>query len=24
MKLSYEIQPDKRGRGPQAVELQLV
>ena len=22
-KVSFEIQPDKRGRGPQAVELQL-
>lgn len=24
MKVSFEVQPDKRGRGPQAVELQLV
>jgi cold shock protein len=24
MKLSFEIQPDKKGRGPQAVNLQLV
>jgi cold shock protein len=24
MKLSYEVQPDQRGRGPQAVELQLI
>jgi len=24
MKLSFEVQPDKRGRGPQAVELQLL
>lgn len=24
MKLSFEVQPDKRGRGPQAVELQLM
>ena len=24
MRISYEIQPDKRGRGPQAVELQLL
>ena len=23
MKISFEVQPDKRGRGPQAVELQL-
>lgn len=23
MKLSFEVQPDTRGRGPQAVELQL-
>jgi CspA family cold shock protein len=23
-RLSYEIQPDQRGRGPQAVELQLL
>ena len=23
-KVTFEIQPDKRGRGPQAVELQLV
>lgn len=23
-KLSFEVQPDKRGRGPQAVDLQLV
>lgn len=23
MKVSFEVQPDKRGRGPQAVELQL-
>ena len=23
MKISFEIQPDKRGRGPQAVDLQL-
>jgi len=22
-KLTFEVQPDKRGRGPQAVELQL-
>jgi len=24
MKISFEVQPDKRGRGPQAVELQLI
>jgi CspA family cold shock protein len=24
MRVSFEVQPDKRGRGPQAVELQLV
>ena len=24
LKLSYEVQPDQRGRGPQAVELQLI
>ena len=24
MKISFEVQPDKRGRGPQAVDLQLV
>ena len=24
MKLSFEVQPDKKGRGPQAVDLQLV
>ena len=24
MKISFEVQPDKRGRGPQAVELQLL
>ena len=24
MKISFEIQPDKRGRGPQAVNLQLI
>ncbi len=24
MKLSFEVQPDKRGRGPQAVDLQLI
>ena len=24
LKISYEVQPDKRGRGPQAVELQLI
>jgi CspA family cold shock protein len=24
MKVSFDVQPDKRGRGPQAVELQLV
>jgi CspA family cold shock protein len=24
MKVSFEVQPDKRGRGPQAVELQLM
>jgi CspA family cold shock protein len=24
MKLSYAIQPDRHGRGPQAVDLQLV
>lgn len=24
MKLSFEVQPDKRGRGPQAVNLQLI
>ena len=24
MKISFEIQPDKRGRGPQAVNLQLL
>ena len=23
-KLSFEVQPDERGRGPQAVELQLL
>jgi cold shock protein len=23
-KLSFDVQPDKRGRGPQAVDLQLV
>ena len=23
-RLSYEVQPDQRGRGPQAVELQLL
>lgn len=23
MKISFEVQPDKRGRGPQAVDLQL-
>ncbi|HUF44758.1 MAG TPA: cold-shock protein [Aestuariivirgaceae bacterium] len=23
-KLSFEVQPDKKGRGPQAVDLQLV
>ena len=23
-RLSYDIQPDQRGRGPQAVELQLI
>lgn len=23
-KISFEVQPDKRGRGPQAVELQLI
>lgn len=23
MKVTFEVQPDKRGRGPQAVELQL-
>ena len=23
-RLSYEIQPDQRGRGPQAIELQLI
>ena len=23
-KLSFEVQPDQRGRGPQAVELQLL
>lgn len=23
-KMSFEIQPDRRGRGPQAVELQLL
>jgi hypothetical protein len=24
MRISFEVQPDKRGRGPQAVELQLI
>jgi CspA family cold shock protein len=24
MRISFEVQPDKRGRGPQAVELQLL
>ena len=24
MKISFEIQPDKKGRGPQAVDLQLI
>jgi CspA family cold shock protein len=24
MKISFEVQADKRGRGPQAVELQIV
>ena len=24
MKIGFEVQPDKRGRGPQAVELQLL
>ena len=24
VRLSYEVQPDQRGRGPQAVELQLL
>ena len=24
MKISFEVQPDKRGRGPQAVDLQLI
>ena len=24
VKLSYEVQPDQRGRGPQAIELQLL
>jgi CspA family cold shock protein len=24
LKISFEVQPDKRGRGPQAVELQLI
>ncbi len=24
MKISFEVQPDKRGRGPQAVDLQLM
>ena len=24
MRISFEVQPDKRGRGPQAVDLQLV
>jgi len=24
MKISFEVQPDKRGRGPQAVNLQIV
>ena len=24
IKISFEVQPDKRGRGPQAVELQLL
>ncbi len=24
IKISFEVQPDKRGRGPQAVELQLI
>jgi CspA family cold shock protein len=23
-KISFEVQPDKRGRGPQAVDLQLI
>ena len=23
MRISFEVQPDKRGRGPQAVDLQL-
>lgn len=23
MKISFEVQPDKRGRGPQAIDLQL-
>jgi CspA family cold shock protein len=24
MKISFEVQPDKKGRGPQAVNLQLI
>ncbi len=24
MKISFEVQPDKRGRGPQAADLQLI
>lgn len=24
MKISFEVQPDKRGRGPQAVNLQIL
>jgi cold shock protein len=24
LRISFEVQPDKRGRGPQAVELQLI
>jgi CspA family cold shock protein len=24
VRLSYEVQPDQRGRGPQAIELQLI
>lgn len=24
MRISFEVQPDKRGRGPQAVNLQLI
>ena len=24
MKISFEIQPDKKGRGPQAVDLQIL